>query len=188
MVNYGTNSSLWVLSWENSLSPGTGEKIPIVVCAYHWFPPWQSTLKQNQGERAVTGKGKFSWFFLGLFLCLIFLYIVQKVWTPWIAFRGGILKDSCCSSQYCSYTNCILCSQLLARTWVRLENPEHFVCSLLSLLGCLLLSVSRCKECKIISSSFTAGYFVHLYHSTGTGTGAKSHFQDYILTTSSSVH
>lgn len=34
MVNYGTNSSLWVLPWENSLSPGSGEKIPIVVSVH----------------------------------------------------------------------------------------------------------------------------------------------------------
>lgn len=190
MVNYGTNSSLWGLPWENSLSPESGEKIPIVVSASHSSSPWQSALKQNQGEKDWKQRGKVLLvFFCEVFFVFsfIFLYMVQKVLIPWTAFRREILKDSCCSSQYCSYTNCILCSQLLDRTWVRLENPEHSVFSLLSLLGCLLLSVSQCKECKIIFSSFPAGYFIRLYHSAGTGTGAKSHFQDYILTTSSSV-
>lgn len=59
----------------------------------------------------------------------------------------------CCSPQYSSDTNCILRSQLLGRTQVKLENSEHFVCSLLSLLG--LLSVSRCKKVK---------YFFFLYY------------------------
>lgn len=72
---------------------------------------------------------------------------------------------------------------------MKLEIPDHFVCSLPTLLGCLLLSVSRCeKKGKIIFSSFTEGYFSRLYHSVGAGTGAKNHFQDCILITSSSVH
>lgn len=70
---------------------------------------------------------------------------------------------------------------------VKSENTERCVCSLPSLLGCLLLSVSTCKKCKVIFSSFTEGYFIRLSHSVGTNRGAKSHVQDYILITSSSV-
>lgn len=79
---------------------------------------------------------------------------LQEVLIPWTALWRKNLKGICvfCSSRYCSYTNCILCHQLLERTRVKLETLEHFVCSLSSLLDCLLLSVSRCKKCKSFSS------------------------------------
>lgn len=132
---------------------------------------WQSALQQNQGERAGTRKGKFCLIFLGFFFwcCAVFYFFIHC--TESINSLDCIQERNperllLFLSQYCSYTDCIPCSQLLDRTWVKLENPERSVCSLLSLLGCLLLSVSGCKECKIIFSSFTAGYFIHLYHSS----------------------
>lgn len=80
---------------------------------------------------------------------------LHEVLIPWTALWRENLKGICvvCSPRYCFYTNCILCYQLLERTWVKSENSEHFVCSLPSLLDCLLLSVRRCKKCEIFSSS-----------------------------------
>lgn len=75
MVNYGTNSSLWGLPWENSLSPESGEKIPIVVSASHSSSPWQSALKQNQGEKDWKQKGKVLLvFFCGFFFFCVFSF------------------------------------------------------------------------------------------------------------------
>ena len=56
----------------------------------------------------------FCWVFWFLFF---FLYTVQEVLIPWAAFRRENLKgiSVVCSPRYSSYTNCILCSQLLER-------------------------------------------------------------------------
>lgn len=78
MVNYGTNSSLWVLPWESSLSPGSGEKIPVVVSASYSFSPWKSALKK-QGERTGTRKGKFSCFFYIFFYFFFLMHRAESI-------------------------------------------------------------------------------------------------------------